>query len=390
MERASLGREATNKVYLCSFQQPTTYKLAANMQVNVPEFYIAFVLSDTTKPSTDDYEKLRIATQKHLLERLVKTHPTISSLDLEIHATEYGESNPEPRFQVFVEAKVTILFPKSQPEPKDLLESLLVLFDRAYLMDSVRPIQSPFASAVEVQARRLKRPTMGGAVKAPAFYMAFVCADKPTGNPSSVERELLQKLTHQEASKQLRKQFGDAFSALSIHIVKMEVNEEAGKPEPKFNYYVEFEATATFSQDTPTPFELFQALSNVTNIEFIHGVHAVGGSLRTLTLMVVRICIFIELPELVEVDAGDDLGEAPIIKVHVEFFIALVVRALYAMPSKNQLTLFDDCISSFFPLPRFNMLHQYNATLEFHEPAPNEMSVLSKFLQGKKKKPKSL
>jgi hypothetical protein len=381
-----------------------------NMKVNVPEFYIAFVLADPAQPSADEYEKLRIATQKHLLERLAKTHSSISSLDLQLIATEYEGNKPEPRFHVFVEAKATICFSKVQPEPKDLYENLLTIFDRAYLLDAVRKIPSPFASAVEVQAQRLKRPTIGGAVKAPAFYLAFACSTSPTSNPSSQKQKLLLKLTHQEARKQLQEQYGEGFSELTMKIIKIEINEKAGKPEAKFNLYVEFEATATFSQNAPTPFELFQALSKVTNMSFISDVMAVGGPLGTLTMMVFRLCIFIEWPELVEVPDGDCCGDAPIVKVHIEFFVALVVRILGRMPSDDHLNLFDDCVSSFFtnvmkrafggsfvsmeitdrtpefgkgaPLARFNMLHQYRATLQFHEPVPNEMSILSKVIQG--------
>jgi hypothetical protein len=73
------------------------------MQVKIPEFYIAFVLSDHTQPSADEYEKLQI------------------------------------------------FFSALQSNSKELFENLLAVFNWACLLHAVNPIRSPFASTVEVQ-----------------------------------------------------------------------------------------------------------------------------------------------------------------------------------------------------------------------------------------------
>ncbi|CAB9525610.1 expressed unknown protein [Seminavis robusta] len=390
------------------------------MQVTIPEFYIALVLSEGGEPSPAEYENLRLATCKHLLERLSAAYSNIGKVDLKFLATEFGTKKPDPKFQVFVEAEATISCSGTQPKAQGILETLLGTFDRDFLLRSVRRLEgSPFASAVEVQARRLKRPTAGGSVKAPAFYMAFVCSRKPSANPSSQEKESFLQLTQEEATRQLRKQYDTDFDELSLSIVKTEINESAGKPEPQYNLYVQFEATAKFSQNTPSPNELFQGLGRLVNAEYLQGVQRVGDSFMTLTTMVLRLCIFTEGPEPEEDEAEDGEGaggggdgeeEPDVVNVRLEFFVALVVRTLSTMPEDCELEMFDGCITKFFtrvlkrafrgrflgleivdkdpefekgcPLPRFNMLHQYQVNLQFYDPAPGEFKILSKITQG--------
>jgi hypothetical protein len=264
----------------------------------------------------DEYEKLCIATQKHLLERLAKTHSNISSLDLQLIATEYEGNKPEPRFHVFVKAKAAICFSKVQPEPKDFHENLLAIFDRAYLLDAVRTIPSPFASAVEVQAQRLKRPTIGGAIKALAFYLAPAtprkvfpkvesrtapppqknptpqkkfAVPKPTPRKTAVSVECVvftayqlrnqdMKLLEQEDYKallsatydfytdHLMRKYGSKFMSLSIAYRYPIQWGKANKSDPfnNYNVYIEWKLEATFLLDTddeaPSGWELTQSM----------------------------------------------------------------------------------------------------------------------------------
>ena len=153
------------------------------MKVQIPEIYVALVLQDPQgQPAQDEYETLRLATGGSILQKFKAVYPGVNGFDFKFVATEYGSDQPEPRFQVFLEVAAAVSFSLAKPPatPQDLLEQSLQTFGRNYLLDVVRPLGGAFASAVEVQAKRLKRPTEGGAVKAPACYAAFVCSSPPT------------------------------------------------------------------------------------------------------------------------------------------------------------------------------------------------------------------
>lgn len=385
------------------------------MIVELPESYVAFVLSNAKqKPDSKELEALRVGTIEYLEGKLRTHYPSLKCIDLVFGTSEFQGDKPEPRFNLYLEAQTSLYFQgKATPDKNEVFQRFISSFDRDYLLQKVRMLGAPnLKSAVEVQARRLKRTTPGGAVKVPAFYMGFVLSEDPTQQPTQQQQDAVLEKTRSEAMKLLRDAFKDDFDDLELKIVRTAIGKEAGKPDAQYNLYVEFECVAFFAQNTPEPMDVFSALSQCLSMEFIMGLQRIGGFLTFITQMVIRLCIFIEVP-LLEEEEGEGEGEGEklpiIVKVHVEFFVALVIRTLGDLPSAKQLHEFDALIQDFFsavlakaypkgfvdllleadpefgsglPLPRFNMLHQYKATMQFYAPPPDGAKLLKKLLQG--------
>jgi len=389
------------------------------MKVELPEFYIALALAKPNEPTSRDLEQLRLQTIEHLFHHVQSQYPTavVDRIHLDFTNLEYGTDKPEPRFHVYWEAQAVVSFRSTEtPDPNDLLECVLSAFDRNYLLHTVRQLQpSPLTSAVQVHAQRLKIATPGGIVQAPAFYMAFVCSNNGESSaPTAEEQDAFLTIAHAAATTQLQLEYGDDFQAVTLKIVKRDIGSNAGKPEAKFNLYVEFEAIATFAQNAPAPVDVFRILSGCLSMEFIRSLHAIGGRwFAFISEMVFKLCIFMEVPEVEEEEGdgdGDGDEEQLIIKVHIEFFVALVIRMFKVAPTQVQLEEFYKLIQDFFsarlasafpkgfvdmvlepdeheleaglPAPRFNSLHPFHATLQFYDPPPDGAKILSTIVQG--------
>jgi hypothetical protein len=391
-------------------------------KVKIPEFYIALVLADDDvdapcpPPRQDHLEALRQPTIDFLIPRLKKSYPSMTpNLELQFQPIQYLSQKPEPRFQVYWEVQATACFNTSSkvhhsmPKPQDVFDRIGTALDGAYVLQVVRAVDkdsSPLANAVEVEVRCVKKNTPGGSVQVPAFYMGFVCSNETTDNPTDKEKELLLQLTHAEMVKHLQKEFNGDFESLTIKIVKTEIGTRAGKPDATYNLYVEFEAIATFAQNAPDPMDLFRVLTKCISTAYMGGLHDMGGLFDLIVNLTIRLCVWVEIPELVLVEG---VGGVPIIViVHVEFFVALVIKLLQGLPNKTQLDHFDALITEFFsqllaatcgadkfvdlvlssdaifqagrPLPRFNMLYQFQATIRFVSPPPSPMALLNKIV----------
>ena len=381
----------------------------------LPEFYLAFAFDEGTRekdllPSQEELESFRRSTADFLLTSLKINHPGLTDLAIKLISCQVGSEKPDPRFQLYFEVQATAHFSEISSTDTDvnkLLESLLSQFGAEYLLKSVHKVSSAMSMAVEIEARRLKQPTAGGTVKAPAWYMAFVCSETPKRNLLQQEKEQILYMVQQEATAQLKKSYPDDFKAVTLNIIRTEVNVDAGKPEEKFNLYVEFETVADFNQNAPSPMDVFRALTTCTSTNFIKSLCSIGGPLRYIIQMAVRLCIWIEVSEVIP-DTSPSDGNLLVVKVHIEFFIALVVMSLTAIPGVNQCLEFDEMVALFFsallsasfpgsfidmtlksnpmfeaglPVARYNMLHQYKAELQFYDPAPDASQLLCKIIQ---------
>ena len=311
------------------------------------------------------------------------------------------------------------------PNPQELFDCIGENFNEDFLHHVVRGGKkkdigvdsSPIATqAIEIQVRRLKpHLSEGGAVQLPPFYVAFVCDEKPV--PRLLNDEEKHKLT-QHAYRECMKHLKEAYPKdghlvdFAIAIDTVEINEDAAKPEPKFNLYVQFDAVATFVDNVPEEsMDVFRILTRCMSREFLSGARECGGPiLGNVIQMAIRVCVWSDLPDMDKVRGTGDAIYAPM-KHHVEFFVALVVRSLESMPDTDEQQQLDCLVHEFLsnyllslypdmfgeitlestpkfkagrPLPRFNHLHQYVATLQFRDdpshPPPDPVKVLTKIV----------
>lgn len=398
--------------------------------VELPENYVAFVLPDTTQaPSPQELEKLRLGTIHYLQWKLKSHYPSLQELKLNFLSSEFGTGQPAPKFNLYLQARATVHFGghnnTDEPEKNDVFEKYVSSFTEEYLAKAIRKLSVPsLEDAIEVRARRLGEGTPGGAVTAPRFYMAFVCEDEPTRTPNRDEQDDLVGITHKHFTRLLKEEFEADFKDVVLKVVATEVGEAAGKPEGKFNLYVEFEAVGTFQQNVPEPMDFFRAVSDPP-MGFTKEVQQIRGCFDDIGEMVVR-CVFVETPvglvpagdaEEEEEEGAAGEGEMDekekkkpdrlVVKVELGFYVALVIRVLEAIPKADQMDDFDQLMKEFFsdtlkeafkpkfvdltlepspqfqagiPLPRFNMVHQYDATIHFYHPPPEGTEVLQKIL----------
>lgn len=396
--------------------------------VDLPENYVAFVLPSATQaPSDSDLESLRLVTIDYLQQRLqTEFFPSLTRLDIQLISSEFDTKKPAERFNLYLKAHATAYFNESSivPERSEVFEKYVSSFTDEYLEKPIRKLDAPsLVDALEVRARRTGPGTPAGAVTAPRFFMSFICEEEPTSPPSQTEKDTVLKIAHTEFTKLMIKEFEDEFEKISLKIVKTEIGPAAGKPNPKFNLYIEFEAVANFKQNVPEPMDFFRAISDPP-IGLNRDIKAIDGTFATGKEMVVR-CVFVETPDLPDMpeapeeeeeDGSEGEGEegekkqkqkqALVVKIELGFYVALVIRELKAMPNINQIDSFDQMAQKFFtgemkrnfpkfvdlklepspqfqagiPLPRFNMVHEYDAVLQFQHPPPDGQEVLKKIL----------
>lgn len=158
-------------------------------------------------------------TQDFLLKRLRQdgTYPTLSQLELNFSPLQLGTKLPEqPRFHVYWEVgHATAHFETTvdtirTPSGPDFFDQMGKHFDSSYCLEVVRGTDtdtSPLATAIEVQVRRLTRPTDGGAVVLPPFYIGFVCEDPPCRRLNDEEIKLLTAHAREEAIQHLSRAY---------------------------------------------------------------------------------------------------------------------------------------------------------------------------------------
>eukprot|EP00977_Amphora_coffeiformis_P002627 scaffold492_cov99-Amphora_coffeaeformis.AAC.5 len=399
--------------------------------LDIPEFTIALAfkkLKSKAEDNKDDepgslsaahLESLCVASRRYLMDKLQTKYPTLSCIHLTFGSLD-DERHP-PRFHVHWQGKATVEFitndkEKDLPPPQEVFEYMIAaLGTKEYLVQVVRcqPAYTVFSKAVEVQTRRWKLPTAGGTVQAPAFYMAFVSKQpNPLQSLTMEECWAFRQLAQQHVHSQLEKAYPDTLESVQLDMVKMELG--AGQPEAKFNIYVECNVVAIFTQDTPDPMDLFQALTPCVNADFLDALDTLGASSTfwaCIAQMVLRLCVTTEIPPIILAPPaiGEGDVEPILVKIHIDFYVALVLRRLERLPTQAQLAAFHEVVREHFdtilsscypgrfvnltldsesrfqagiPLRRFNLLHQYHATLQFHVgTAPGETDLVSKFLQ---------
>ena len=397
--------------------------------IELPENYLAFVLPNASQaPPQKDLETLRLRTIDYLEQKVKAKFPSLQKLQLEFQTSEYETKKPASRFNLYIEAKASAYLDnnsnsnKGTSEKNEVFEAYVSSYTEEYLDQVIRKLgaNSSLLEATEVRARRLGPGTPAGAVTAPRFYAAFVCTQEPTTNLTQSEKNAMRDKCHKEFTRLLREEFENDFDKVALKIVRTEIGAAAAKPDDKYNLYVEFEAVADFHKNVPEPMDLFRAISEPQK-GFSATLKAIGGNFAHSTQMAVR-CIFVETPDLPpQPEDDEDEGGAPDegeqgekkekerlkVKVELGFYVALVIRVLEEMPNINQLDEFDQSMQEFFsntlaeafqasfvdlnlkpdpqfqagiPLPRFNMLHEYDATIQFYHPPPDGMEVLKKIL----------
>jgi hypothetical protein len=397
--------------------------------ITIPQFYIAVKLhSDGGSKSVSRVDKdtanaLRLASEQYLLTKLRPTLTGLTSIKLQFGSISFDPPKRDQLsdFDLYWEGDVTVKFDtsldndKNFPTKSSVFQLILsTLGSKEYLLDVVHQVNptssSPLALAMEIQAKLLKRPTAGGTVQAPAFYIALVSKSQTVLDPSATERQSFIDLVHSMAHKKLSKTFPNSFEYLEINIVKLEFQQ--GIPDDRFNIYLELSAVAKFSYDTPDAMDFFQVLTKSMNANMLNDLNALGDCcFCQITNMVMRLCVVIEVPALIDTpDDGNADGDRLIVKVYLHFFIALVLVIVKRMPSQTKCAAFHHVIQDFFtsvlataypsrfvslslpdpqtrmdagmPSARYNVLHEYNAVLEFYDGGvPNEHELLTKFVQ---------
>jgi len=395
-----------------------------NNSVDLPENYVALVLPTASQaPPQKDLDQLRLKTIEYLQPIVKAQFPSLQKIDLQFTSTEFGSDKPSAKFNLYLKTKATAHFDGRArvPEANDVFQYYISSFTKEYLDKIIRKLgaSSSLSETIEVRARLLGKGTPGGAVVAPPFYLAFVCED---GDPKikKADIETMQEKCHTEFTRILKEEFDD-FTSVQLKVVKTAAGEKAGKPEARFNLYVEMEAVGKFKQNVPEHMDFFQAISEPRKA-FPTTLKKVGGCFASSTDMVIR-CVHVETPDLPEGpgDEDDEGGEPDEgegeggekekeklkVKVELGFYVALVVRELEKMPASHHLASFDDLMQQFFskalaeafedkfvdlkltpspqyeagiPLPRFNLLHQYEATGTFYHKPPDGTEVLKKIL----------
>jgi len=366
----------------------------------------------------NETDMLCLATKEFLEDRLKTKYPTFDRFILRLQNPRGQHKKPDTRFHVYWLGVASVSFsgstgsqnePRKRPTPEAIFRDVGKAFDDgpgflAHLA-SVAGIQ-----ATEVEASLFHRPTAGGVVKSPNFYLGFECSPAPTQKPTSEEQERLLECVLPRALKEIHMGHDnkDFVGLGDLRIVKTEINEAAGKPFVKFNLYVEFEATGIFKQNTPQPMEFYSSISNIVSSSFMSQLtNNVGGDFSNARRMAINPVAYIENLHEEEGDV-----DADIVPIHVEFWIALVVNGMNAAPNTNELSSFDRLMESVvdnrlasvygktkyqgsktfepaeelgynigLPLPRFNVLRRYQTDINMRNPVPHPNAILEKIVR---------
>lgn len=395
--------------------------MSSVVKVALPEYFVALVLNKPSTTNKNGEEKIvnehvhelcsvtKLYVQKHLQSTFANFH----SLCLEFKAPVGDHKKPSDRFSHYWQATstVTIYHKKRNGASCPSSETLFLEVGRAFnegskYLELIARDCGIFAS--EVEMRLLERPTGGGVVKAPNFYLGFECDPLPTARPAKEEERALVGLVFAHSEHELRSHFGDDFVGLDdLRVVRTEINEDAGKPFVKFNLYVEFEAMGTFRRNLPTSMDFYSSISNILSRHFLESVSTgVGGDFQHILRLAINPVAYIE--NLHE-DEGD--ADADIVPVHVEFWIAMVIDKLKCAPNQTEIEAFDEMmkasvhetleatygktefqgLKSFeaacpiqhnagLPLPRFNVLRKYKVDVNLRNPIPHPTAILKKII----------
>lgn len=399
------------------------------MDVELPEIFMAlkFPKASTVANTiqSDELEACRCATMEYLLPRLQEKYPRLSWVELMFKEVEWGKGKPESKFQVYWKADVTMKFEATLedkasqkepvPRPGVLFERAGELFRKEHYLEFLREHQlvkgqsQLLSTAEEVQVGLTPQSTEGGAVKAPNFYMGFVCLPPPKQRPTQEQLERLRVYSLPKMLKRIKKAYPNSFDVnegMTLTVIKSEINEGAGKPADVYNLYIEFEAVGIFLKDAPDPMHFYAHLASFELNEFLPGVVGMGGPLDNANQMAINPCAWME--ELHQDADPFSLGDY--VPIHVEFWLALVLPEVKGVPNEQPITVFDDMMKEFLrktlvgaygphnfhsidlqrsscefeakvPLPRFNILHRYTADVNFGNPVPPPPHVLSKIMR---------
>ena len=407
--------------------------------VKLPEFYYALAFPtasiefDGALPERE-LPVIETVTNEYLLSKLQEEYPNLKQIEVEFKEYEWGKEKPSKTYQAYCKVVTTMIFdkpspPASLPDPRDLYDLAGKLFENVYYLDFLTSHElivgqqtksRLLAKATKVQIGVPKVDTPGGACRAPNFYMGFVCDPPPKEKPSEQELQTLRDYAAPKMIQQLKGAYPHAFDGgFDLKVTKSEINDKAKKPKIKYNLYVEFEGIGTFKKNAPPPMKFYSELSSFSSKEFLSGVKAMDGCFGNVSKMAINPCAWID--NLDDGEGGSDgdpssggSEDAGSVPIHVEFWLALVVPSVKAVPDQKHIETFDEMMNEFLtetlqkaygemkfdrmdlervsfefdqkkPLPRFNVLHNFTADVYLHKPLPDPSDVLSKIIKSNKR-----
>lgn len=377
---------------------------------------LAFEPSAKTPMDASELEYCRSRTGEYLLPRLQAHFPQLMEVNIQFKEFEWGTDKPSMEYQAYWKVDMSMTFKKTSskqrlPHPSKLFDTAGEFFQDDFYFDFLKSTPKGRAckvltTASDVQFGVAPQHTEGGAVKTPNFYLAFVCGETPKKRPTNDELERLRKHLFtrmlQMAREGYPKTFDEDAGGLTLKCVKSEINEQAGKPLVKFNLYIEFEATGVFRENAPSAMVFYDQLASFCLAEFLPEVKQMGGSFGSIRGGAINPCAWIENLH----DDVPSMFEAEEVPVHVEFWLALVIPGISGAPNdKKALAVFDEMMNDVVtkkvvdtygqsklksidfqrescefqanvPLPRFNILHRFQADISFSNPVPIPSHVI--------------
>ena len=217
---------------------------------------------------------------EHFFRTFVSSrYKSMVDMDLKQQSKRYDAGIPEKRFNMCVEYNSRFRFKKESAPSKKELEMLVARCDLGAILDIVRRSSTLcFSRATEItmkekaEKKKLEPmdPTFEAAFESPTILSPplrpaarettrvessdiFVAlkVDGIQANPTAEEYEKLRQHTSKFFEKRLQSAFPAQFVDLDVDVAVNEFG--SGKPNPKYNVYIEWEVKSTFkSPDDPT------------------------------------------------------------------------------------------------------------------------------------------